>query len=92
MATTIKIVPVTEKTEDELTRAGWKKQTTLDEGRLREVAEGYQTLGYEVFVQEFRVGEGCTTCFGTNRELGRIQGTVWIRSGSGARKDDELFD
>lgn len=88
----INITPVSGRSDADLSRDGWQKQTTLDEGRLHEVAEGYRTLGYEVFVQEFRVGEGCTTCFGANGELGRVQGTVWTRPGAGTRKDNELFD
>lgn len=88
----INIVPVSGRSDTELSKDGWQKQTTLDGGRLHEVAEGYRTLGYEVFVQEFQVGEGCTTCFGSNSELGRVQGTVWTRPGAGARKDNELFD
>lgn len=92
MATTINIVPAPDQSEEALLRVGWKKQTTLDGRRLGEVAEGYLMLGYEVFVQEFRNAEGCTTCFGAEHELGRIQGTVWIRPGSGKRSDDELFD
>jgi hypothetical protein len=92
MATTINIVPVSSQSDADLVRAGWKKQTTLDEGRLREVADGYIALGYEVFVQEIRTDAGCTACFDTGRELGRSQGTVWIRPGRGERQDNELFD
>ncbi|MCK9283829.1 MAG: hypothetical protein M0P39_06050 [Rhodocyclaceae bacterium] len=89
---TINIVPIANQSEEELRRAGWKKQTTLEGGRLQEVAEGYRTLGYEVFVEEYRAEEGCTTCFGTGKEMGQIHGTVWIRPGSGKRSDNELFD
>jgi hypothetical protein len=92
MGRTIRIAPVSGRSDADLIASDWQKQTTLDEGRLSEVAEGYRVLGYEVFVQEFRLDEGCTSCFGTGHELGRIQGTVWIRPGSGKRKDDELFD
>jgi hypothetical protein len=92
MGTVINIKPITCQDDAELIRAGWQKQTTLDEPRLREVAVNYLTLGYEVFVQEFRDEEGCTSCFGTGREMGKIHGTVWIRPGTGVRQDDELFD
>lgn len=92
MAATIRIVPIAEQGDEELVREGWRKQTTLDEGRLHEVAEAYRALGYDVFVQEFRAEDGCTACFGGGRELGHVWGTVWIRAGGCARRDDELFD
>lgn len=95
MARTINIVPAAGQEDEALRRAGWQKQTTLDEARLREVAEGYLSLGFEVFVQEYRADEGCTSCFTSDGGHGRshdIHGTVWIRPGSGRRQDDELFD
>jgi hypothetical protein len=92
MGTVINIKPITSQDDAELIKAGWQKQTTLDERRLREVAVNYLVLGYEVFVQEFRNEEGCTSCFGTGQEMGNIYGTVWIRPGTGVRQDDELFD
>ncbi len=85
------IVPVQNQSDDALLRTNWKKLTTLSEERLIEAVETYQSLGFEVYAQVFSVDEECTACFVPGREAGKIQGTVWIRAGSGIRSDDELF-
>lgn len=92
MVKSIDIGQVSSQSDDELLRGGWQKRTTLDEGRLLEVVEVYRGLGYEVFVQEFRSEGGCTACFGEAHASGRLQGTVWTRTGSGERRGNKLFD
>jgi hypothetical protein len=92
MGLTIPIRQAKDQTEADLIRHGWQKQTTLEEPRLGEVAEGYRAMGYEVYVQSFQSAEGCNTCFETGAQMGRTYGTVWIRQTGGARLDDELFD
>ncbi len=83
--------------EAELLRDGWKKQTTIGEPRLTEIAENYRSLGYEVVVETYRVtndsGDGCNTCFEAGDALAQVHGTVYIRkiAGAGAGTDDELF-
>lgn len=83
----------------ELLRDGWKKQTTIGEPRLTEIAENYRSLGYEVLVESYRAtndsGGGCSTCFEAGDELGQVHGTVYIRkpqgTDAGAVSDDDLF-
>ena len=79
--------------EAELLRDGWKKQTTIGEPRLSELAENYRSLGYEVLVESYRTsGDGCITCFEAGDALGQVHGTVYIRKSAGAgTADDELF-
>jgi len=92
MARVIPLRPLGDAGEEELIRAGWRKQSTLSEPRLSEVAEGYRSMGYEVHLQPYRAGPGCNTCFDAGEALGQKHATVWIRGGGSARGDDELFD
>jgi len=43
---------------------GWKKQSTLDEPRLSEMAEMYNEIGFEVYLEPFDPDEesGCFEC------------------------------
>lgn len=92
MAKLIPIRPVRDQTEADLVRTGWRKQTTLAEPRLSEVAQGYRSMGYEVFLQPYQAGPGCNTCFEAGEAIGQTHATVWIRGEAGARDDDELFE
>ena len=91
MASVIPIRQVKDQTEADLLRQGWRKQTTLGEPRLTEIVESYRSLGYEVYVQEFRSEGGCTTCFDAGQEMGQAYGTIYIRGREGGQQDDELF-
>lgn len=91
MASVIPIHRVEDRTEADLLRDGWRKRTTLGEPRLTEVVEGYRSLGYEVYVREFRTQGGCTTCFDAGQEMGQVYGTIYVRQRAGDRRDDELF-
>jgi hypothetical protein len=50
--------------EEQLTHEGWKKQSTLDEPRLSEMAEMYKEIGFEVQLEPFNPDEeqGCNEC------------------------------
>ena len=52
------------KSSMELIKEGWEKRATYDEGRLAELVEMYQELGYEVFLKSFEPIEetGCAEC------------------------------
>ncbi len=69
--------------EEELTQAGWTKQTTYDEPRLSEMTEMYEELGLEVRLEPFDPGDspGCSECMMT--EPGRFK-TIYTR-----RKEEE---
>jgi hypothetical protein len=96
MATTIPIrqVSAVGTREAELLRDGWRKQTTIGEPRLSELAENYRDLGYEVLVERYRAeGDGCNTCFEAGETIGQFNGTIYLREGSGSPepKDTDLF-
>ncbi len=50
--------------ENELTRAGWKKRSTLDEPRLSEVVQAYREIDFEIHLEPFHFEEGqdCVEC------------------------------
>ncbi|TRZ70334.1 MAG: hypothetical protein D4S02_00665 [Rhodocyclaceae bacterium] len=80
--------------EAALLRDGWRKQTTIGEPRLSELAENYRDLGYEVLVERYRAdGDGCNTCFEAGDAMGQFNGTIYLRerTDSSAAKDDDLF-
>lgn len=43
--------------EEELAKEGWVKQNTIDEPRLSELVELYESLGFEVHLEEVRPQE-----------------------------------
>lgn len=55
--------PITTRVE-ELSRQGWKKQSTNDEPRLSEMVETYEEIGYEVHLEPFQpeLEPDCTDC------------------------------
>lgn len=80
--------------EAELLRDGWRKQTTIGEPRLSELAESYRDLGYEVLIERYRAeGDGCNTCFEAGDAMGQFSGTIYLREGTGSAKrtDNDLF-
>jgi len=92
-----KTIPIREITaggtrEAELVREGWRKQTTIGEPRLTELAENYRELGYEVLVERYRVeGDACNTCFEAGDAIGQFNGTIYLRKGTTSAEPDELF-
>lgn len=52
------------KNPAELVKEGWERRATYDEGRLSELVELYQELGYEVYLKDFDPAEepGCAEC------------------------------
>ena len=80
--------------EAELLRDGWRKQTTIGEPRLSELAENYRSLGYEVLVERYRAdGDGCNSCFEAGDATGQFNGTIYLREGkaSAVQTDSDLF-
>lgn len=99
MAAMATVIPIREVTaegmrEAELLRDGWRKQTTIGEPRLSELAENYRDLGYEVLVERYRAeGDGCNTCFEAGETIGQFNGTIYLRGGTGpaGQTDNDLF-
>jgi hypothetical protein len=68
--------------EEELIKAGWEKKFTSMEPRLSEMAELYESLGFEVLLEPLPQKEkadgdtcgtsGCTVCFDEDREKYRV--------------------
>ncbi len=60
--------------EEELTREGWKRQTTADEPRLSEIVEMYKEIDFEVHLESFNPDEepGCTDCMKQSPETYKI--------------------
>lgn len=90
--------------EAKLEREGWVRRTTIGEPRLSELAENYRGMGYEVHIEYFAdvaadaaasaSGEtACTSCFDNadRSDAKQIWGTVFVRRGRTAAKDDGLF-
>lgn len=82
-----------EAVEDRLLAQGWRRQTTIGEPRLSEIAESYKAMGYEVHVEKWQSegGDSCTTCLDEDDASGKVLGTVYTRKLTNARQDDELF-
>lgn len=60
--------------ENELTREGWKKQSTYDEPRLSEMVAMYEEIGFEVHLEPFDplFEPGCTECMKISPEKYKI--------------------
>ena len=55
--------------KDELRRMGWVKRSALDETRLSEMVELYESLGFEVLLEPVRPGDlgaDCSMCYSTS--------------------------
>jgi hypothetical protein len=86
-----------------LQQQGWILRTTIGEPRLTEVVENYRAMGYEVHVERFGTAtadtagkadaESCTVCFDAadKSKASQVWGSVYVRPGRGADKNDELF-
>jgi hypothetical protein len=86
-----------------LQQQGWILRTTIGEPRLSEVVENYRAMGYEVHVERFGMtpagagaksdGESCTVCFDAadKSQASQVWGSVYVRPGGSADKNDELF-
>ena len=62
---------------DELTAAGWTRQSALSEPRLSEAVEAYEEIGFEVTLDavDLCAGSeegGCTACLGDNPEFVKV--------------------
>ncbi|MDR2017853.1 MAG: hypothetical protein LBQ00_03105 [Syntrophobacterales bacterium] len=73
--------------EEELVSVGWEKKFVSMEPRLTEMAELYESLGFEVLLEPLPSkeeiadaaccgGQSCTACFDIDRERYR---TIFIR-------------
>ncbi|MBW7860587.1 MAG: hypothetical protein KJZ96_14895 [Rhodocyclaceae bacterium] len=81
-----------EQVEERLIAQGWRRQTTIGEPRLSEIAENYRAMGYEVHVEKWQTeGDGCTTCLDEDTATGKVLGTVYTRKSAAAPQEDELF-
>lgn len=50
----------------DLKQAGWTKQFTVEKSRVNEYVELYESLGFEVFVEELKLdelNEECKICY-----------------------------
>jgi hypothetical protein len=68
---------------EELKKKGWVKRTTIDEPRLSEIVDEYETLGFEVRLEPVNLdelNEGCRRCYGSNVDRFR---TVYVRKRRG---------
>ena len=86
-----------------LQQQGWILRTTIGEPRLTEVVENYRAMGYEVHVERFGTAtadtagkaqaESCTVCFvaADKSKASQVWGSVYVRPGGSADKNDELF-
>jgi hypothetical protein len=97
MATTKRVIPIaqakTVSPEDALLRDGWKRQTTIGEPRLSEIVKNYKAMGFEVHVEEYKVGRrGLQHLLRRRPGNGMSYGTVYVRKSAGAGPDDELFE
>ena len=55
--------------EEELKKEGWVKRTALEEPRLSEVIELYESLGFEILLEPTRPGDmgaECSKCYEKN--------------------------
>ena len=69
--------------EKELEKEGWIKQTTIGEPRLSEIAELYESLGYEVWLEPVmldELDEDCRRCY--ELEGDKVK-TVYVRKKKG---------
>jgi hypothetical protein len=64
---------------EELEKQGWIKRTTIDEPRLSEIIEEYESLGFEVHLEPVKLEEldkECRSCYATN--IDKLK-TVYVR-------------
>ena len=64
---------------EELEKQGWVKRTTIDEPRLSEIIEEYESLGFEVHLKPVKLedlDEGCRRCYEHNIDTIK---TVYVR-------------
>lgn len=68
------------RTDDELKEQGWMKQNTIDEPRLSECVELYESLGYEVHLEPATPSEfeECRKCYDFEDEAATVK-TIYIR-------------
>jgi signal recognition particle subunit SEC65 len=63
----------------ELEKQGWIKRTTIDEPRLSEIVEEYESLGYEVHLEDVKLedlDQKCRKCY--VNQIKKLK-TVYIR-------------
>lgn len=68
---------------EELEKQGWIKRTIIDEPRLSEIVDEYESLGFEVRLEPVdtdEMDEGCRRCYGNNAARFR---TVYVRKKQG---------
>jgi len=64
---------------NELEKQGWVKRTTIDEPRLSEIIEEYESLGFEVHLEPIKLEDldkECRTCY--QNQLDKLK-TVYTR-------------
>ncbi len=77
--------------ETELQQEGWIKRTILDEPRLSEVAELYESLGFEVLIEPTRqtnFGPECNECYAEHCDKFFI---IYVRTKMHIEKNDSLI-
>jgi hypothetical protein len=68
---------------EELKKNGWIKRTTIDEPRLSEIVDEYETLGFEVRLEPVNLNEldeKCRRCY--RNDVDRFK-TVYVRKRRG---------
>jgi hypothetical protein len=68
---------------EELKKQGWIKRTIIDEPRLSEIVDEYESLGFEVRLEPVNLEEmdkECRRCYGNNAAKFK---TVYIRKKQG---------
>ena len=66
-------------TSEEPKKKGWIKRTTIDEPRLSEIVDEYETLGFEVRLEPVNLDEldeNCRRCY--RKDVDRFK-TIYIR-------------
>lgn len=80
---------------ERLLAEGWEERFSAAGARLRETADYYAALGYEVRIEdvvESAAPDACTSCFAEGGAEGPV-GVIFTRRGlSGGEADDDLFD
>jgi len=88
-------VEVTSLVRERLAAEGWEERFSAAGVKLAEAIRYYESLGYEVHVEDLldAADEGaCTTCF-TGEGAGARVGIIFTRSGGVARGEgDDLFE
>jgi hypothetical protein len=79
---------------EQLVAEGWQERFSAAGPRLQEAADYYESLGYEVRVEDLldtAADEACTTCFVGDGIEGRV-GVIFTRGERAAVPDDDLFE